>query len=318
MAEAIWFYAKNDEQKGPVTPAQLKALATSGELLPTDLVWKEGLSDWSPASDVKGLFVAAPTAPAPAPSPPVESPPPAPTPAPSPPTTPTPVTTSPAVVPTPPPAATTSLDPIPPASGSRWANPPPPPPVVPAAEPVPTPVPAASKRFTRETRPGVKSLTKAFVALGLLLVFGVRGCETLSERYAARLVAKAEILPAQFDADWEARKQAIAVRRDNITEQGLQRDVEIEKLQTELSQLNTKLQTERERLAKDHWQALQSAARSATASHTIWNFWRELLFLPAAVLLALGLFRLGLGSDAPDRWLCWGLLLLLAYALLIR
>ena len=56
MAEQLWFYAKNDEQLGPVSTAELKKLAGAGELAPDDLVWREGLDDWSPASKLKGLF----------------------------------------------------------------------------------------------------------------------------------------------------------------------------------------------------------------------------------------------------------------------
>lgn len=51
-----WHYSKNNQQHGPVIAARLKELAASGELAPTDLVWKEGMSDWKPAKSIKGLF----------------------------------------------------------------------------------------------------------------------------------------------------------------------------------------------------------------------------------------------------------------------
>jgi hypothetical protein len=51
-----WFYSKNGSTHGPVTGAELKALAGAGKLLPTDLIWKEGMPSWQPASKVKGLF----------------------------------------------------------------------------------------------------------------------------------------------------------------------------------------------------------------------------------------------------------------------
>ena len=41
-----WFYTKDGEQLGPVSSKQLSQLAASGELQPTDLVWKEGAPDW--------------------------------------------------------------------------------------------------------------------------------------------------------------------------------------------------------------------------------------------------------------------------------
>lgn len=63
---AAWYYVKGEERKGPVSSADLKTLATSGELLPDDLVWKEGMEDWRPASDLKGLFPEQPAAAIPA------------------------------------------------------------------------------------------------------------------------------------------------------------------------------------------------------------------------------------------------------------
>jgi hypothetical protein len=51
-----WFYAKGDKHAGPVNSAELKRLATIGELKPDDLVWREGMADWTVARNVRGLF----------------------------------------------------------------------------------------------------------------------------------------------------------------------------------------------------------------------------------------------------------------------
>ena len=64
-----WHYAKDGETHGPVTSQQLKKLATSGELQPTDLVWTEGNDEWKPASGIKGLFPTKPDSPTPPPVP---------------------------------------------------------------------------------------------------------------------------------------------------------------------------------------------------------------------------------------------------------
>ena len=56
MSQAIWYYTQGDAQAGPVSAQELKSLATSGKLLRDDLVWKEGMDDWAPASEVRGLF----------------------------------------------------------------------------------------------------------------------------------------------------------------------------------------------------------------------------------------------------------------------
>lgn len=42
-----WHYAKDGEQKGPVTEEELKQLFESGQISSSDLVWKEGMAEWS-------------------------------------------------------------------------------------------------------------------------------------------------------------------------------------------------------------------------------------------------------------------------------
>ena len=57
-----WFYTVNGQQAAtPISDAELKRLATTGQLKPEDLIWKEGMPNWSPASSIKGLFVAGPS-----------------------------------------------------------------------------------------------------------------------------------------------------------------------------------------------------------------------------------------------------------------
>lgn len=51
-----WYYGRVGEKTGPVTSKQLKELAASGALRPTDLVWAEGIDQGREAGLVKGLF----------------------------------------------------------------------------------------------------------------------------------------------------------------------------------------------------------------------------------------------------------------------
>lgn len=58
MAE--WYYSAGDGvQRGPVDAGGLKRLAAAGRLSPSDLVWREGMTEWAPASKVAGLFASA-------------------------------------------------------------------------------------------------------------------------------------------------------------------------------------------------------------------------------------------------------------------
>ncbi len=47
-----WFYTSNGTQSGPVTQQELAAKVQSGEVRSTDLIWKEGMKDWLPLSQV--------------------------------------------------------------------------------------------------------------------------------------------------------------------------------------------------------------------------------------------------------------------------
>jgi TM2 domain-containing membrane protein YozV len=51
-----WYYAQNNERKGPVPFAKLKSIAKSGWLMPDDLVWRSGMPDWMRAREAEGLF----------------------------------------------------------------------------------------------------------------------------------------------------------------------------------------------------------------------------------------------------------------------
>lgn len=51
-----WFYARDGQKHGPYSSPQLRAMAQSGELLRTDLIWKEGMADWRPAGETTQLF----------------------------------------------------------------------------------------------------------------------------------------------------------------------------------------------------------------------------------------------------------------------
>ena len=54
--ETMWYYVKNGTDKlGPVAESELLGLASSGQVLPSDLVWCEGMSDWLPMNTVPAL-----------------------------------------------------------------------------------------------------------------------------------------------------------------------------------------------------------------------------------------------------------------------
>jgi hypothetical protein len=61
-----WFIKQGEQEKGPLTSADIRKLAAAGELQPGDLVRKSDMTKWAKATAIKGLF---PNEDAPAPAP---------------------------------------------------------------------------------------------------------------------------------------------------------------------------------------------------------------------------------------------------------
>jgi uncharacterized RDD family membrane protein YckC len=51
----IWNYVKDDAQQGPVTEEDLEKLFRAGTIDASTLVWREGMAEWQPYSQAKGL-----------------------------------------------------------------------------------------------------------------------------------------------------------------------------------------------------------------------------------------------------------------------
>ena len=65
---ALWYYAKEDQQHGPISDQEIQSLISSGKVGPADEVWRDGMDDWRPAGEVPELFAERPVAPPPMPS----------------------------------------------------------------------------------------------------------------------------------------------------------------------------------------------------------------------------------------------------------
>ncbi len=50
---AHWYYAKAGKRIGPLSTADLKQMASSGQLSPNDMVWKEGMASWIPLHQLR-------------------------------------------------------------------------------------------------------------------------------------------------------------------------------------------------------------------------------------------------------------------------
>jgi len=55
-----WYVSRNGSKEGPFSPAQIRTLAESDALLPTDMVWHTGMENWKPISEIPGLLTPPP------------------------------------------------------------------------------------------------------------------------------------------------------------------------------------------------------------------------------------------------------------------
>jgi Zn-dependent protease with chaperone function len=53
---ANWYYLIGAERRGPITEHELRALAQTGKVTPSTLVWKEGMQNWTAAGEIDGLL----------------------------------------------------------------------------------------------------------------------------------------------------------------------------------------------------------------------------------------------------------------------
>jgi uncharacterized protein DUF4190/uncharacterized protein DUF4339 len=51
-----WYYAQNNDSRGPVPFSELERLALAGELHPEDFIWTDGMAEWSPAATAAPLL----------------------------------------------------------------------------------------------------------------------------------------------------------------------------------------------------------------------------------------------------------------------
>ncbi len=52
---STWHYSDGRNKFGPVPERELQNLVSSGEITPDHLVWTEGMDDWQPARDLRGV-----------------------------------------------------------------------------------------------------------------------------------------------------------------------------------------------------------------------------------------------------------------------
>jgi hypothetical protein len=284
MADAVWYFADGDVQRGPITEAQLRALIGTGNLTPEDQVWKEGMEDWTAAGEVAGLFNQAASATPPA------------------------TASAPAAA-----DAKTKMT-----KTAKTATPP----VSPVTEAKPRLArvrfdvqrPVEIFRFAA-------FLGQPLLLVSLLLVLLARGCDRLGERHVTRALAQAKLAESGFQDEWDRQKLSIEqeladlqAKGNPTTEERGRRDLLTEQLRV----LNERKQGELKQLRAGELRELSTAARDAEATQAVGSFWREGIFWLGASLFSLALLIVGFSGTGPERWMAWVMLSIIVFSLFVQ
>ena len=65
-----WFLARDGQQHGPISAAEMSKIIELGYLMPNDLVWRQGFTDWQPAASIFPPKPSSEAPPGPPPTPP--------------------------------------------------------------------------------------------------------------------------------------------------------------------------------------------------------------------------------------------------------
>ncbi len=306
MPETDWYYAVDDQEKGPVSSAELKELAASGKLRPDDLVWRDGMDDWSPASGVRGLKFKEPDAP-PVPTSPGELVPPANQAAePEPAATPAPATAAPTRMPTVPsnePAP--SVEPV-----ARFS-------VNEAASPS---GPATRQDFSTQAMHYARRFGLPLLLGGLFFVLTAKGCDAIGSRYVTQVQATSELEQAQFQFEWERKRIMLEDRKKLIADQpsvSSEDNKRLQEINEQLADLPLQQREAQAKLERGSWLELRAAAQTAGASYNWWSYYRQYLFLLGTMLLITGLFSVGFTGEGAERWICLVMLAIIVYSLYV-
>ena len=319
MSDSVWYYAQNDQERGPVSTAELRSLAATGKLRSSDLVWKEGMEVWTAASQVKGLMPeAAPSAAASDSASRARAPAARDSPRETGPREAGPRETG--------PREARWID-GPPAEDAAQPGFPRAPAVSAAVAPGPVPTSRVAQTAAQQLPAGnlldampkyLRIVGIGLTAVGLLLVLAARGCDTLADRYTARVIALASVEQERFQQEWnsERRELEAEIERLNAKSPRSQSDQQLLLArETELQALDKNKGEEQRSLSQGRWADLRAASATAADDNRAWGFWRSILFVFGTLVLVPGLLVVSFVGQGTERWICLAMLGVVVFSL---
>jgi hypothetical protein len=161
---------------------------------------------------------------------------------------------------------------------------------------------------------------RPLVAVGLVLVLLVRGCDGVGQRGVQRAEGKVQAARDELADSYQTKRlqleEKISERQDN-SDPKAEDDPKLTDLKTQLADLAAREAKDRKKCERGAWRGLEINARTAKTNQQINAYWREIFFVFASILLAIGLLLVSWTAQGAERWLALGMLAILTASVFI-
>jgi hypothetical protein len=161
---------------------------------------------------------------------------------------------------------------------------------------------------------------RPLVAVGLVLVLLARGCDTLGKRATDRAAAKATVARDQFNDEWQKARLDLEAKIATIEEKSEPKAEDqkmLTDLKTQLAELPGRQAKAQRNSEAGTWRALDIKTRSTKANDQINGYWREMFFVFASMILAVGLLMVSWTADGAERWVSLIMLAIITVSIFI-
>ena len=180
--------------------------------------------------------------------------------------------------------------------------------------------PATIHRHSFEVLTHARVIGQPLVLVGLLLVLGARGCETVHSRYVDRVQAIATVAESQFQNGWTQERKALQTKLTELQEKVGRSTVESQQmlqLRKDIVALKARKTQEQNEKRNGVWREQQTAARDAEAAFKMWGWLRESVFVFGTIGLAIGLLAVGFSGSGPERWISLIMIAIITFSIYV-
>lgn len=157
----------------------------------------------------------------------------------------------------------------------------------------------------------------ALLMVGFLLVIVSRGCDSVGNRYVARVKAKYNTAQSEFRDQAEEDRQEVQDKIDRENEKDDPDSDRLKKYRDDLKDLREDQEKDERALRKGAWRDLQIASRDAAANNAMSGYWHEMLFVLGTMAFVVGLISVGFRGEGSEKTICLIMLAIVTVSLYV-